>query len=225
MKKLNLLLALLFLSYQASAAVQLMATRVIYKSSNTSAALPIHNESTGNYLVQTWLENANKGTANIPLQVVPPILKLDAGKDASLRFIYSGTSLPSNQESLFWINIQEIPPATKEGNTLQIAIHNRIKLFFRPDGLNTNLDEEAKKLIWSKSGNTITIKNNGPMYISLNTLNISSSNSKNLDLDMIPPFSSKTVTLPTGYSITNGVSYSYINDFGGITEIKNHSIN
>ncbi|AZB87837.1 hypothetical protein DKE39_000295 [Acinetobacter baumannii] len=31
-----------------------------------------------------------------------------------LKFIYSGQGLPTNQESLFWINIQEIPPTAQE---------------------------------------------------------------------------------------------------------------
>lgn len=221
MKKISLLIALTVCSYNASAAIQLMATRVVYNSSNSSAALPIENQSNSDYLVQTWLEDPNGGTTNIPMQVVPPILKLNAGKSASLRFIYSGKSLPDNQESLFWVNIQEIPPASKDQNILQVAVHSRLKLFYRPSSLKTTLAEQAENLKWVKSGNQLNIKNNGPMYISLNTLHIEN---KNINLDMVAPFGEKTINLGSS-NIGNTISYGYINDFGGVTEIKNHPLN
>lgn len=221
MKKISLLIALTVCSHNASAAIQLMATRVVYNSNNSSATLPIQNQSNSDYLVQTWLEDPNGGTTSIPIQVVPPILKLSAGKSASLRFIYSGKSLPDNQESLYWVNIQEIPPASKEENVLQVAVHSRLKLFFRPNSLKTTLAEQAEKLEWAKSGNQLRIKNNGPMYISLDSLH---AGIKNINLDMIPPHGEKTINLGSS-NIGNTVSYGYINDFGGVTEIKNHPLN
>jgi len=221
MKKISLLIALALFSHNASAAIQLMATRVVYDSNNSSAALPIQNQSNSDYLVQTWLEDPNGGTTAIPMQVVPPILKLSAGKAASLRFIYSGKSLPDNQETLFWINIQEIPPASKDENVLQVAVHSRLKLFYRPSALKTTLAEQADKLQWVKSGNQLTIKNNGPMYISLNTLHVEN---KNINLDMIAPHGQKTVSLGSS-SVGNTVSYGYVNDFGGVTEVKDHPLN
>lgn len=71
----------------------------------------------------------NQVPKNLPVVVVPPILKLDAAKTAVLRFIYSGTGLPQDKETLLWINVQEIPPAPKQENVLQVAVRTRIKLF------------------------------------------------------------------------------------------------
>ncbi|WP_162873694.1 fimbrial biogenesis chaperone, partial [Klebsiella pneumoniae] len=68
---------------------------------------------------------------------------LDAAKTAVLRFIYSGNGLPQDKETLLWINVQEIPPAPKQENVLQVAVRTRIKLFYRPVALKTTLDEQV----------------------------------------------------------------------------------
>lgn len=56
------------------------------------------------------------------MQAIPPILKLAGNKDAILRFVYSGSGLPTDRETVYWINVQEIPPSAKQENVLQIAI-------------------------------------------------------------------------------------------------------
>lgn len=57
--------------------------------------------------------------------------KLAGNKDRYLRFVYSGSGLPTNRETVYWINVQEIPPSAKQENVLQIAIRTRVKLFYR----------------------------------------------------------------------------------------------
>lgn len=202
------------------------ATRVIYHSNNSSASLSLKNKTNQNYMLQTWLETADKKTdKNIPIQVVPPIMRIDAGKDATLRFIYSGNGLPTNRESLFWINTQEIPPSSQKQNVLQIAVHSRLKLFYRPKQLNTTLDEEVKKLSWMKTGNNISVTNNGPMYISLNRLHSEKYNDRSdMDIDMIAPYSTRSFSLPSSMKLSGKIYFSYINDYGGTTEVTGASL-
>lgn len=129
MKKV-LLCALLACSANTFAGIQVDATRVIYNSESKSTSLSITNDSDDTYMVQTWLDTGDAAQipTGIPIIVTPPILKLAPQKDAILRFIYSGKGLPQDRESLFWINVQEIPPAPKQDNVLQVAIRTRIKL-------------------------------------------------------------------------------------------------
>ncbi len=222
MKKLFIFALLQLFSVSSFAAIQLEATRVIYNSNSSSASLSLNNGSDQNYMLQSWLENENRSSnAAIPMQVIPPIMRIDAGKEATLRFIYSGHGLPTNRESLFWINLQEIPPAAKDNNTLQIAVHSRLKLFYRPQGLNTTLDKEVQKLVWRQSGNKLSVTNSGPMYISLNRLHLGSGSSRDIYLDMVAPDSTEQFTLPANAQVGSAVSFSYVNDFGGTSEVKN----
>ncbi|MGS3382225.1 fimbrial biogenesis chaperone [Citrobacter amalonaticus] len=163
---------------------------------------------------------------NIPIQVVPLIMRVDAGKSATLRFIYSGHGLPEDRESLFWINTQEIPPASDKQNVLQIAVHSRLKLFYRPKTLKTNLEDEVKKLKWSLHGNTVSVTNNGPMYISLNKLHVSRPGSarSDVEIDMIGPHSTREFNLPTSLKLNEKISFNYVNDFGGTTEVADVSL-
>ncbi len=222
MKKLFIFALLQLFSVSSFAAIQLEATRVIYNSNSSSASLSLSNGSDQNYMLQSWLENENRSSkAAIPMQVVPPIMRIDAAKEATLRFIYSGQGLPTNRESLFWINLQEIPPAAKDANTLQIAVHSRLKLFYRPQGLNTTLDKEVQKLVWHQTGDKLTVTNNGPMYISLNRLHLKKGNAQDIYLDMVAPNATEQFTLPANTRVGSAVSFSYVNDFGGTAEVSN----
>src|SRR5690606_20062113 len=78
--------------------------------------------------------------------------RLAPGEEALVRTIYAGQGLPGDRESLFWINIQEIPPRSEAANALQVAIRTRIQLLYRPPGLQTTLDEAARALQWRIDG-------------------------------------------------------------------------
>lgn len=103
--------SLLMFSMSAFAGIQVGATRVIYNGGSQSSSLSITNDSEDTYMVQTWLDtgDSTQNPKGLPILVTPPILKLSSHKEAVLRFIYSGQGLPQDKESMFWINIQEIP--------------------------------------------------------------------------------------------------------------------
>ena len=58
--------------------------------------------------------------------------------DKNLERIVMTGSLPQGQESLFWLNIKAIPSASKQMNSLQIAVKTRIKLIYRPEALRAS---------------------------------------------------------------------------------------
>lgn len=227
MKKLIAAL-LLTCAVNAQAGIQVDATRVIYHGGEKSASLPIHNDSQDAYMVQTWLDqgDSSKVDNKLPMVVVPPIVKLDAQKSAILRFIYSGHGFPQDKETLLWVNVQEIPPAPKQDNVLQVAVRTRIKLFYRPSGLNTTLAQQVQKLRWQKSGNQLLVINPGPLHITFGSIQLQGSNGKpiNVDANMVGPQGRLAIAIPAGAHIGNTISFSYINDFGGRSEVKNVSV-
>lgn len=219
---------LLILSLQAAAGIQVDETRVIYNGNQKSASLSIHNDTDETWMVQTWLDNgdASKTPDNLPMQVIPPILKLAGNKDAILRFIYSGSGLPTNCESVYWVNVQEIPPTSKQENVLQIAVRTRVKLFYRPIEIKTTLLKEAEALTWEKKGNDLVVTNNGPLHVTFSVLTLKSSGGKTwkVEADMVKPMASMHIALPTNASAANNLSFTFINDYGGHTEIKDRYI-
>lgn len=217
--------ALLMLgTFSSYAGIQVDATRVIYNGTDKSASLPIHNDAAEAYMVQTWLDSGDRNQVpkNLPIVVVPPILKLDGAKTAILRFIYSGNGFPQDKETLLWINVQEIPPAPKLENVLQVAVRTRIKLFYRPTTLKTTLDEQVKKLRWQREGSRLLAINDGPLHITFGALHLKNSAGKTVDVDanMVNPGDRLSIDIPAGANVNNKISFSYINDFGGRTEVK-----
>lgn len=64
--------------------------------------------------------------------------RVDPNGGAVLRIAYLKAPLPTDRESLFWLNILEVPPRDEdENNALQFSFRSRFKLFFRPSQLKS----------------------------------------------------------------------------------------
>jgi len=142
----------LTLSGAAQAAIDLAATRVIFNGENKSASISIKNNATQPYVVQTWIEDGPNlgtlGSAQARLMVVPPLLRLDPGRETALRIIRAKGALPEDKETVFWLNVQEVPPKPTTPNVLQLALRSRIKIFYRPTKLTGTLDSAFVGLSW-----------------------------------------------------------------------------
>ena len=204
------------------AAVQAMASRVIYNSENKAATLSLKNNSTKPYIVQTWLEPGEDKTApvKVPFIVTPPLIKIESQKESVLRFIYSGSGLPTDRESQVWINIQEIPPKPENENTLQLAVRSKIKLFYRPQQIEADLPAAVKKLQWYVENGTLKLKNNSPLFITIGDLKLGNNSApiRNMNQDMVPPYQTIDVLANVSKDVKS-IQYTYINDYGGNTEM------
>ncbi|NNH27085.1 fimbrial biogenesis chaperone [Acinetobacter terrestris] len=218
-----LALVLTSISFATSshAAVQAMASRVIYNSENKAATLSLKNNSTKPYIVQTWLEPGEDKTApaKVAFIVTPPLIKIESQKESILRFIYSGSGLPTDRESQVWINIQEIPPKPENENTLQLAVRSKIKLFYRPQQIEADLPAAVKKLQWYVENGTLKLKNNSPLFITIGDLKLgnNSASIRNMNQDMVPPYQTIDVLANVSKDVKS-IQYTYINDYGGNTE-------
>ncbi|EDK8307423.1 molecular chaperone, partial [Salmonella enterica] len=143
MKKITALaLALLlggWVSQSLAGGIVLERTRVIYDAGKKEAALPVTNRSKSlPYLLQSWVDNA-QGTARGPFIITPPLFRLNAESDSSLRIIKSSENIANDKESLFFINVRAIPAKSQSvdanNNTLTLVFKTRIKLFYRPKNL------------------------------------------------------------------------------------------
>ena len=205
-------------SLQVQAGVIINGTRVIYPGDDSEITVQVTNNGKRPVLVQSWLDTGDSpDTITTPFVLTPPINRLDAGKAQSLRVAaISTTSLPKDRESLFWLNVLEIPgrPGTdfKAENYLQLAVRSRIKFFWRPASLREGVTSAPKSLGWSASAQGLKVTNPTPYYISLATVTIGG---KTTEVDMVDPFSSR-IFPDIRSERGNTIKAEWIDDYGAI---------
>ncbi len=228
----NLMLFLLFssltlipLTSAMPAGIQIGRTRVIYDSAKKEVALPVMNkESDLPWLIQSWVDTGD-GKTHGPFFVTPPLFRLDANKEQSLRIIWSGASLPEDKESLFYINIRTIPAMDKtdnDKNRLHLIYKTRMKLFFRPKNLKGTPEEACSQLHFSRLNNMLQITNASGYHTVFDSLFIGTSLVR--DADTLAPASTIQLALP-GDAQSNNVSWRCISDYGSATAKFSRSLN
>lgn len=205
---------------QAQAGVVIGGTRLIYDAGKKESSLTLSNPDKVPYLIQSWVDGKEGDNTKAPFIITPPIFRLDGGQNNILRVIATGGNLPSDRESLYWINIKSIPSAEKKDNTLQIAIKTRIKLIYRPRGLPGTLEQAAGALKWKRNGTSLQVSNASPYYLTFTNVKVNGVLLK--ELAMVAPHASTTLTLPPGAGGT--LNWQIINDFGGASQVFNATL-
>lgn len=221
----------------AHASVVIAGTRVVFPAAAGETTVRLTNEGTQPALVEAWIDagdpDSTPDTSKVPFLVTPPLARMNPGKGQSLRIIYTGQPLPTDRESLYWLNVLEIPPkpSTKPGegqNTLQFAVRSRLKLFFRPAKLAGNPLTAGEQLGWKAmtddAADALEVRNPTPYYITISqfTLHVGAS-SYTADGGMVAPMASLRLTvkgLHSAPSAGSAIDYTVINDFGGSTAFK-----
>ncbi|WP_354686458.1 fimbria/pilus periplasmic chaperone [Cupriavidus necator] len=216
---------------QANASVVIAGTRVIYNATDTETTIKLTNEGKSPALTQVWLDKGDPKSApasiDVPFTVTPPVARIDPGKGQTLRIIYTGEPLPQDKETVFWLNVLEIPPkpaADDAGaNKLQLAFRSRIKLFFRPAGLKDSAEDAPARIVWrltradGKPG--IEARNPTSYYVSFAGVDVSGGgkSARFEEGGMVSPGETRVFPL-TGDAVPGPdakVHYHAINDYGG----------
>jgi chaperone protein EcpD len=216
------------------ASVIIGGTRVVYPLDQREVTVKLTNDSVNASLVQVWIDEGDAkqkpADSKAPFVITPPIFRMDAGKGQTLRVIFSGAALPQDRESLYWLNVLDIPPKADPHpgtNTLQFAYRTRIKVFVRPRKLPGNPDEAPGQLDWkivpAAQGNeqALAITNPTPYHVSFSeiTVNADGRTFKNVNGGMATPKGQSVIDIPKMSGVHSGkVHYIAINDFGGAIE-------
>lgn len=135
-----------------------------------------------------------------------------------LRVITTGNNLPTDRESVYWVNVKAIPPAPagdESQNVLQLAIKTRIKMFYRPAGLPGRVEDAPASLQWSHKGDELIVKNPSAYSVTLDTVKVSGKEIQKVDL--VLPKAEAHYKIPEGTNSLSNVTFSAITDFGGET--------
>lgn len=215
-------LLMLGLQWPAGAGVTLGGTRVILGEKDREASIPVKNTGTSPYVVQAWID-AGEGRNKTPLLVTPPLSRLDPGMENILRILRVGGELPADRESVFWLNVKEIPEKPTEENVLQIAVRSRIKLFYRPAKLAGKQEEARTRLTWavgpgaSGQGAVLKVGNPTAYHVTFTALNVNDGQQQ-INADMVPPFGEMAYPL-TAIKAPQPVQvrFTTLNDYGAET--------
>ncbi len=207
----------------AYADISLNTTRVIFDGKNKEASLVVRNGANP-VLIQSWLESNTPGDkGELPFAITPALARMQVNGQQLLRVLYAGgaNAMPLDRESVLWVNVQEIPQQAEAENTLQIAIRQRIKMFFRPTGLPGSAAEAPSALRWSIDSadgkQVLKVQNPTAFHVSTTGIDMGSDADKQRisEAVMIAPGESKTFALKSGTVPASSVSFTAINDYGG----------
>lgn len=217
-----LALALLAQALPSQAAITLNATRIVYPGDSHSVAVTVANPAAQPYAVQVWVNTGEDDqTTAVPFMATPPLFRLNPGAEQRLQINRLPNDLPTDRESTFYFNAQEIPQVERnEGNYLNIAVRTRIKLFYRPAGLKGSPLEREQELRWAleREGNQhfLSVNNPTPFHYSFSGVELSSKGHSQLlsMLPMVAPFATQRYPLDAAPGADASLKFATITDFG-----------
>lgn len=220
----------------ASANVVIGGTRVVFPAQEGSATVHLYNPGDHAALVQAWIDKGNKkarpDNVKTPFLITPPLFRLDAEKSQTIRIIFAPgdedhVSLPDDRETLFWLNVLDVPPKPSGKNAtksyMQFSVRSRLKLFYRPADLSVSRSDAPGKLIWQrvtgKDGGQIEVHNPTPYYLTFSSISVVfNGQSHKASTGMVAPYEDLVLTVDGLSRPIPGdavIQYETINDLGG----------
>lgn len=204
----------------------LSGNRVIYSEADKEQSLILANINDYPIVAQTWVDDGagypDQSTA--PFIVIPAVFKMNSKGIQALRIMYNGSTIPKDRESVFWLNLYEVPGKNQQQVTqaqesnvqINLAMNTQLKVFYRPKFLKyMDVDEILKKvkfLIKEVEGkNTLILDNSTPYHLSIIDLSLKQNNKiieiKDKENLMISPFENRhyevvsEINLNLGYQV------------------------
>jgi len=220
-----LLLCLLFTTLNiASASVTLLGNRVIYPAQTREKTLQFSNDDATPALIQIWLDINNPKstpeTADAPFIASPQIFRMAPHSGQMVRLVFSGQKkLPTDRESLFYLNFLQVPAVKQtdsDKNKLMLLLTNRLKVFYRPEGLAGEANHVVEQLTIQRAGKALRVSNPTPYYanISYAVAEMGGKHARIPQAEMIPPFSEATWPLAQFPAGEVKITLRVVNDYG-----------
>ncbi|HEJ9059001.1 TPA: molecular chaperone [Serratia fonticola] len=219
----------LLLSGWAQAGVIVESSRVVYSAADRERSFLMSNGNNYPVIVQVWIDNGEPdGTpemaVDVPVLPLPGIFRLEPGDKKNLRLLGTQIKQPQDRESLYWLNIYEIPPTDAKlppgVSAVKVAVRLQLKMFYRPQHLKLVVDKLTElqqfSLIRQPGVLKLKVDNTSPYFAAFGVAKLTGAGkSRELDVGMLAPFSQKTVDIGGEDSWQpDSISYILINDDG-----------
>ncbi|MFV8986177.1 fimbria/pilus periplasmic chaperone [Serratia fonticola] len=196
-------------SVSSYAALSVDQSRYVFEGDKESISIVVGNSAQKTYGGQTWIENIRETDTRPTFVVTPPFFKVAGEGKQVLRVIKALEQMPEDKESIYWINLQEIPPVNKEGG-LSIALRTKVKLLYRPASLIAGRKgAESGITLETKGGQTMLVNTTPYIFAIAEVLDardkpLALNEKQHAALAMFVPGDS--LTLPTGSTASKVVS-------------------
>jgi chaperone protein EcpD len=215
--------ALLVFSCYSHAAVTLGGTRLIFTAPNKETSILAKNNSSQDIMIQSWIDpDESAQNQDTPFAITPSLNRLGGNKQQLLRIFYQGKGADEKRESVYWLSVQEIPPKPDQENILQIAVRQKIKVFYRPAGLVGSAEEAPKELQWRLTSQGVEVTNPSAFHVSIAKAKLTAGGTKYLiNADMVKPESTITFSIKGwkgASSSASAVEFEVVNDYGGVDQ-------
>lgn len=226
-------------SCAASAGVMADRTRIILADGALEQSVQLVNVNDYPVMLQAWVDNGQGSQAPdtivSSLFVMPAVVRLQPHEIRSVRVLYTGDALATEKESVFWLNLYEIPllsDKNKDGNTPRVllGINTQIKVFYRPTGLPASAASLAPALEFSIRREDaqwfVVCRNRSPYFASFAGMHIEAEGAqypvRQLPDMMTPPMAERSY--PIDADMANGfdknglrLEYTLIDDAGNLS--------
>ncbi len=221
-----LLISLSFSVYSKSI---ISGTRLIFDGSKNEATINVNNTGDIPVLIQSWIDEGDDkvepSKINVPFIIPNAMVTLSPDESFSIRIFKKKDidKYPKDRESLFYLNVVDIPPKPEElkndSNALiQFVVRSRIKLIYRPDGISGNANLGLGDLNINLDGDNLVISNPTPFFVNINDITDIETKNRLFDSKIIPPFSEgQKIKL---IKKSRSISITALNDLGARVERK-----
>lgn len=237
-------LALALSAQSARASLVLHGTRVIFPGKEREVSLQVKNTGGMPALMQSWIDDGRTDLPpdqmQAPFVVMPAVGRVEPDGGAVLRIARLQDTLPQDRESVYWLNVVEVParPKDQQADTLQLSYRTRIKLFYRPSALtSSDASVASERLTWAMAtagaagaaktnpgAAQIEVTNPTPYYVSFSHVEVKAGDKAiAAGGGMVAPFDRKVFPLNGSLPETShppAIRYTVINDYGGFDAME-----
>ncbi|QCJ70216.1 molecular chaperone [Providencia heimbachae] len=229
MKVIVFIFCFIFSMYSFANNIIVNGTRFIYPGNEKEITVQLNNTADRPAVAQAWLDTGDASetpdTIKTPFQITPPISRIEAKGGQTLRIkLMNKASVAQDRESLWWLNILDIPPMVKakngeSQNVLQLAIRSRFKFFYRPAGLSSR-ELAPEQLVVKTNGKNIIIDNPTPYFITVTKISTDGKTALNEKTALLAPKSESIVMLKQALKSGSNIVINNINDYGSDIAVK-----
>ena len=197
--------------------IQLGQTRVVIKPGEHTSYFNVISHDDRPFVISAFVLDQNEKRSRA-FAVEPGVFQLPGRQKVSVRVLQL-ESLPTDKESLFWLQVNSVvarSESTKqESNALNLALGQRIKLFYRPKGLEGDARYAAENLQWHWKDGYLTAMNPTKFWVSMSYITI---NGKKHNIsDMVQPSGDFKFKTPKLTGVEND-GFAFVDEYGG--EVK-----
>ncbi|QRY82397.1 molecular chaperone [Pseudomonas sp. PDNC002] len=204
-------------------------TRFIYPADAREKTIRLTNQDDYPNVVQAWVDINNPQStptdADAPFVITPPMFRMEPKAGQTMRMLYTGQGLPQDRESVFYLNVLQIPPrnsAYDDQSQMLVMTRSRLKVFYRPGGIQQKPESVAKSLRFrlkqQGGGWVIDVENPTGYFASFAEGKLAAGTTETLvQADMVPPLSHASWPVPKEFSIPAGaltMRFLLVNDYG-----------